>query len=129
MCGLWLTTPMNAQFLNRLIDSAKKSAEDAIEQQVNKKVEEGIDKAFNPEVPEKDQQEQQQQEEAEPQQQAAQRQPQAQAPTPAPTKTLESAYAKSDFVPGDEYISVPTFAPERLQQSLQRQYPVLITSL
>lgn len=102
ICGLWLTTPMNAQFLNRLIDSAKKSAEDAIEQQVNKKVEEGIDKAFNPEVPEKEQQEQQQQEEAEPQQQAAQRQPQAQAPTPASTKTLESAYAKSDFVPGDE---------------------------
>jgi len=93
---------MNAQFLNRLIDSAKKSAEDAIEQQVNKKVEEGIDKAFNPEVPEKEQQEQQQQEEAEPQQQAVQRQPQAQAPTPASTKTLESAYAKSDFVPGDE---------------------------
>ena len=102
ICGLWLTTPMNAQFLNRLIDSAKKSAEDAIEQQVNKKVEEGIDKAFNPEVPEKEQQEQQQQEEAEPQQQAVQRQPQAQAPTPASTKTLESAYAKSDFVPGDE---------------------------
>lgn len=102
MCGLWLTTPMNAQFLNRLIDSAKKSAEDAIEQQVNKKVEEVIDKAFNPEVPEKEQQEQQQQEEAEPQQQAVQRQPQAQAPTPASTKTLESAYAKSDFVPGDE---------------------------
>lgn len=96
MCGLWLTTPMNAQFLNRLIDSAKKSAEDAIEQQVNKKVEEGIDKAFNQEVPEKEQQEQQQQEEAEPQQQAVQRQPQAS------TKTLESAYAKSDFVPGDE---------------------------
>ncbi len=93
---------MNAQFLNRLIDSAKKSAEDAVEQQVNKKVEEGIDKAFNPEVPEKEQQEQQQQEEAEPQQQAVQRQPQAQAPTPASTKTLESAYAKSDFVPGDE---------------------------
>ena len=102
MCGLWLTTPMNAQFLNRLIDAAKKSAEDAIEQQVNKKVEEGINKAFNPEVPEKEQQEQQQQEEAEPQQQAVQRQPQAQAPTPASTKTLESAYAKSDFVPGDE---------------------------
>ena len=102
MCGLWLTTPMNAQFLNRLIDAAKKSAEDAIEQQVNKKVEEGIDKAFNPEVSEKEQQEQQQQEEAEPQQQAVQRQPQAQAPTPASTKTLESAYAKSDFVPGDE---------------------------
>lgn len=102
MCGLWLTTPMNAQFFNRLIDAAKKSAEDAIEQQVNKKVEEGIDKAFNPEVPEKEQQEQQQQEEAEPQQQAVQRQPQAQAPTPASTKTLESAYAKSDFVPGDE---------------------------
>ena len=99
---LWLTTPMNAQFLNRLIDSAKKSAEDAVEQQVNKKVEEGIDKAFNPEVPEKEQQEQQQQEEAEPQQQAVQRQPQAQAPTPASTKTIESAYAKSDFVPGDE---------------------------
>lgn len=96
MCGFWLTTPMNAQFLNRLIDAAKKSAEDAIEQQVNKKVEEGIDKAFNPEVPEKEQQEQQQQEEAEPQQQAVQRQPQAS------TKTLESAYAKSDFVPGDE---------------------------
>jgi outer membrane protein OmpA-like peptidoglycan-associated protein len=93
---------MNAQFFNRLIDAAKKSAEDAIEQQVNKKVEEGIDKAFNPEVPEKEQQEQQQQEEAEPQQQAVQRQPQAQAPTPASTKTLESAYAKSDFVAGDE---------------------------
>ena len=102
MCGLWLTTPMNAQFLNRLIDAAKKSAEDAIEQQVNKKVEEGIDKAFNPEVPEKEQQEQQQQEEAEPQQQAVQRQTQAQTPTPDSTKTLESAYAKSDFVPGDE---------------------------
>lgn len=102
MYGLWLTTPMNAQFLNRLIDSAKKSAEDAVEQQVNKKVEEGIDKAFNPKVPEKEQQEQQQQEEAEPQQQAVQRQPQAQAPTPASTKTLESVYAKSDFVPGDE---------------------------
>lgn len=102
MCGLWLTTPMDAQFLNRLIDSAKKRAEDAVEQQVNKKVEEGIDKAFNPEVPEKEQQEQQQQEEAEPQQQAVQQQPQEQAPTPASTKTLESAYAKSDFVPGDE---------------------------
>ena len=93
---------MNAQFLNRLIDSAKKSAEDAVEQQVNKKVEEGIDKAFNPEVSEKEQQEQQQQEEAEPQQQAVQQQTQAQASAPAPKKTLESAYAKSDFVPGDE---------------------------
>ena len=56
MCGLWLTTPMNAQFLNRLIDSAKKSAEDAIEQQVNKKVEEGIDKAFNSESQQQEQQ-------------------------------------------------------------------------
>ena len=124
MCGLWLTTPMNAQFLNRLIDAAKKSAEDAIEQQVNKKVEEGIDKAFNPEVPENEQQEQQEQVEQQPQEQpksgwtcpacghkgntgkfcteCGAKKPEAGNAAPAPKKSLESAYAKSDFVPGDE---------------------------
>ena len=124
MCGLWLTTPMNAQFLNRLIDSAKKSAEDAVVQQVNKKVEEGIDKAFNPEVPEKEQQEQQEQVEQQPQEQpksgwtcpacghkgntgnfcteCGAKKPEAGNAAPVPKKSLESVYAKSDFVPGDE---------------------------
>lgn len=97
---LWLTTAMNAQFLNRLLNSAKKTAEDAVEKQINQKVEEGIDNAFNHESQEN---EQQQQEESEQQsQQAVQQQPQAQTPAPAPKKSLESAYAKSDFVPGDE---------------------------
>ncbi len=97
---LWLTTAMNAQFLNRLLNSAKKTAEDAVEKQINQKVEEGIDNAFNHESQEN---EQQQQEESEQQsQQDVQQQPQAQTPAPAPKKSLESAYAKSDFVPGDE---------------------------
>ncbi len=92
---LWLTTTMNAQFFNRLLDSAKKSAEDAVEKQVQQKVEKGIDKAFNPEFPEKEQQEQQEQ--AEP----TQPKQEVKAAAPAP-KALESTYAKSDFVPGDE---------------------------
>ena len=92
---LWLTTTMNAQFFNRLLDSAKKSAEDAVEKQVQQKVEKGIDKAFNPEFPEKEQQEQQEQ--AEP----IQPKQEVKAAAPAP-KALESTYAKSDFVPGDE---------------------------
>ena len=86
---------MNAQFFNRLLDSAKKSAEDAVEKQVQQKVEKGIDKAFNPEFPEKEQQEQQEQ--AEP----IQPKQEVKAAAPAP-RALESAYAKSDFVPGDE---------------------------
>ena len=87
---LWLTTAMNAQFLDRLINSARTTAEQSVEQQVNKKVEEGINKAFNPESQQQEPQEQ------------VEQQPQEQAPTPASTKTLESVYAKSDFVPGDE---------------------------
>ena len=124
---LWLTTTMNAQFFNRLIDSAKKSAEDAVEQQVSEKVEEGVEKAFNPEFPEKGQQEQaepQQQEKQEPAKQQPQsgwtcpvcghtgntgkfctecgaKKPEAGNAAPA-KKSVESAYAKSDFVPGDE---------------------------
>lgn len=116
-----VNNPMNAQFLNRLIDSAKKSAEDAVEQQVNKKVEEGIDKAFNPES---QQQEQQEQVEQQPQEQpksgwtcpacghkgntgnfcteCGAKKPEAGNAAPAPKKSVESAYAKSDFVPGDE---------------------------
>lgn len=120
MCGLWLTSPMNAQFFNRLINAAKKSAEDAIEQQVNKKVEEGIDKAFNPEF----QKQEQQQEQVEQQQEQPQsgwtcpscghkgntgkfcnecgaKKPGAEAPA-KPKKQVETSYAKTDFVPGDE---------------------------
>ena len=63
---LWLTTAMNAQFLDRLINSARTTAEQSVEQQVNKKVEEGINKAFNPES---QQQEQQEQVEQQPQEQ------------------------------------------------------------
>ena len=117
---LWLTTTMNAQFFNRLFDSAKKSAENAVEQQVNKKVEEGINKAFNPES---QQQEQQEQVEQQPQEQpksgwtcpacghkgntgkfcteCGAKKPEAGNAAPA-KKSVESAYAKSDFVPGDE---------------------------
>lgn len=118
---LWLTTAMNAQFLDRLINSARTTVEQSVEQQVNKKVEEGINKAFNPES---QQQEQQEQVEQQPQEQpksgwtcpacghkgntgnfcteCGAKKPEAGNAAPAPKKSLESAYAKSDFVPGDE---------------------------
>ena len=40
--------PANAQFFDRLIKGATDAAEQATQQQVNKKVEEGVDKVFNP---------------------------------------------------------------------------------
>ena len=104
---LCLTTTMNAQFFNRLFDSAKKSAEDAVEKQVQQKVEKGIDKAFNPEFPEKEQQEQQEQ--AEP----IQPKQEVKAAAPAP-KALESTYAKSDFVPGDEIMFEDNLVGEQM---------------
>ena len=57
---------MNAQFLDRLINSARTTAEQSVEQQVNRKVEQGIDNAFNPES---QQQEPQEQVEQQPQEQ------------------------------------------------------------
>ena len=118
---LWLTTAMNAQFLDRLINSARTTAEQSVEQQVNKKVEEGINEAF---TPESQQQEQPEQVEQQPQEQpksgwtcpacghkgntgkfcteCGAKKPEAGNAAPAPKKSLESVYAKSDFVPGDE---------------------------
>ena len=122
MAALALMMPAHAQFFDRLINSARTTAEQSVEQQVNRKVEQGIDKAFNPEF-----QKQEQQEQAEPQQPQEQPQsgwtcpacghkgntgkfctecgakkPEAGNAAPAPKKSVESVYAKSDFVPGDE---------------------------
>lgn len=47
---LWLSTAVNAQLLNRVIQGARTAAENAVERQVEQKVEEGIDKIFNPET-------------------------------------------------------------------------------
>ena len=55
--------PANAQFFDRLIKGATDAAEQAAQQQVNKKVEEGVDKVFNP-----DQKNSESAEEAQPQQ-------------------------------------------------------------
>lgn len=109
---LWLTTTMNAQFFNRLFDSAKKSAENAVEQQVNKKVEEGIDKAFNPEF--KDQEQLELQEEQQGPQETIQPKQETKTPAATPKKTLESSYAKSDFVPGDEIMFEDNLVGEQM---------------
>ena len=109
---LWLTTTMNAQFFNRLFDSAKKSAENAVEQQVNKKVEEGIDKAFNPEF--KDQEQLELQEEQQEPQETIQPKQETKTPAATPKKTLESSYAKSDFVPGDEIMFEDNLVGEQM---------------
>ena len=44
-----LALPANAQFLNRLVHGAANAAENAVQSNVNRKVEQGIDNAFNPE--------------------------------------------------------------------------------
>lgn len=121
IAALVLMMPAHAQFFDRLINSARTTAEQSVEQQVNRKVEQGIDKAFNPEF----QKQEQQQEQAEQQQEQPQsgwtcpscghkgntgkfctecgaKKPEAGNAAPAPKKSVESVYAKSDFVPGDE---------------------------
>lgn len=162
---LWLTTAMNAQFLDRLINSAKTSAENAVERQVEKKIEEGVDKAFNPET----QDQAEPQEQAEPQKgqkgqqgwtcpacghtgntgkfctECGAKKPEGDgtwtcpacgakgqtgkfcnecgakkpeggnaAATPQPQKSAEAAYAKSDFVPGDEIMFEDDLAGEQM---------------
>ena len=124
-CGLWIASAANAQFFDRLVRSAGRAAENAVERNVEKKVEEGVDKAFDENTYKSKEQEQQ----AQPQQKQQQSQSGwtcpacghkgntgkfcnecgakkpgaegAQSAQPA-KKAAESAYAKSDFVPGDE---------------------------
>ena len=126
VAALVLVVPTNAQFFNRLVDAAKQSAENAVQRQVEQKVEEGVEKIFNPETGEYEEVKRDEPQEAE--EQVKPQKPQgwtcpkcgaqgqtgkfctecgAQKPaagnaTPSPKKTLESSYAKSDFVPGDE---------------------------
>ena len=126
VAALVLVVPTNAQFFNRLVDAAKQSAENAVQRQVEQKVEEGVEKIFNPETGEyeevKRDEPQEVEEQAKPQKpqgwtcpkcgaqgqtgkfctECGAKKPEAGNATPSPKKTLESSYAKSDFVPGDE---------------------------
>lgn len=126
VAALVLVVPTNAQFFNRLVDAAKQSAENAVQRQVEQKVEEGVEKIFNPETGEyeevKRDEPQEVEEQAKPQKpqgwtcpkcgaqgqtgkfctECGAKKPEVGNATPSPKKTLESSYAKSDFVPGDE---------------------------
>lgn len=130
-CGLWIASAANAQFFDRLVRSAGRAAENAVERNVEKKVEEGVDKAFDENTYKSKEQEQQAQPQQKQQQsqsgwtcpacghtgntgkfcnecgakkpEAGNANAAASAAAAAP-KALESTYAKSDFVPGDEII-------------------------
>ena len=94
--------------LERLANRAK----NAVENNVGEKIEKGVNDVLNGNVGKgKNKQEQAEKPAAASAQEAAEQQPAAQV---APKKQVESAYAKSDFVPGDEIFFEDTFEQEQL---------------
>ena len=138
LIAMLVVLPGNAQFLDRLLKSAKKTAENAVERQVDKKVEQGIDKAFNPDLQKPNQNKEETKEEESHQHESGWTCPSCgtkgntgkfcnecgtkkpeQESTQQPASPKENARATSewnkfDFVPGDEVIFYDQLENEQL---------------
>ena len=101
-------------FLGKLGERAK----NAVEENIGNKVEQGVNDILNGKKNKKDKKSEKEEEQAAEAVQAAEEQPAA-AQQPAetkavPAKPVSTAYAKTDFVPGDEIFFDDDFANERL---------------
>ena len=112
----FVCAPIEAQsILNRIGNRAKNAAENKVGEKVEEEVNNAFDKVFNKK---KDKEQSEEAEEAKPAKQQAE---QAEKPAEKPQqqevkakKQAATAYAKSDFVPGDEIIFEDTFENEQL---------------
>ena len=107
---LAMMMPANAQILRRIGESAARAAESAVSDKVNEKIREGIDGAFDKNKKDKNRDEEQT-EEADEEKTAPQSSKNNKDKQP---RTIEAAYAKCDFVPGDEIIFDDDLAGEQL---------------
>jgi len=112
----FVCAPVEAQnILNRIGNRARNAAENKIGEKVEEEVNNAFDKVFNKQ---KDKEQGEEGEEAKPAKQQAEK---AEMPAEKPQqqevkakKQAQTAYAKSDFVPGDEIIFEDTFEHEQM---------------
>ena len=108
---LAMVLPANAQILRRIGESAARAAESAVSNKVNEKVREGIDGAFDKDKKDKNK-DAEQAEEADDEEEAT---PQnGSKKVKKQPRNIEAAYAKCDFVAGDEIIFDDDLAHEKL---------------
>ncbi|MBR5906563.1 MAG: OmpA family protein [Bacteroidales bacterium] len=109
----FVCAPVEAQnILNRIGNRARNAAENKVGEKVEEEVNNAFDKVFNRQ---KDKEQSEEAEEAKPSKQQAEKpaeKPQQQ--EVKAKKQAQTAYAKSDFVPGDEIIFEDTFEHEQL---------------
>lgn len=103
--------PANAQILKRIGESAARAAENAVSNKVNEKVREGIDGAFDKNKKNKNKDAEQAEEADDEEEATPQSSKKSKAKQP---RTIEAAYAKCDFVSGDEIIFDDDLAGEQL---------------
>ena len=103
--------PANAQILRRIGESAARAAESAVSNQINRKIDEGIDDAFNKNKKNKNKDAEQAEEIDDEEEATSQSSKKSKAKQP---RTIEAAYSKCDFVPGDEIIFDDDLVGEQL---------------
>ncbi|MCQ2303108.1 MAG: OmpA family protein [Bacteroidales bacterium] len=103
--------PANAQILKRIGESAARAAESAVSNQINRKIDEGIDDAFNKNKKNKNKDAEQAEEIDDEEEATSQSSKKSKAKQP---RTIEAAYSKCDFVPGDEIIFDDDLVGEQL---------------
>lgn len=103
--------PANAQILRRIGESAARAAEGAVSNQINRKIDEGIDDAFNKNKKNKNKDAEQAEEIDDEEEATSQSSKKSKAKQP---RTIEAAYSKCDFVPGDEIIFDDDLVGEQL---------------
>lgn len=103
--------PANAQILKRIGESAARAAENAVSNKVNEKVREGIDGAFDKNKKNKNKDAEQAEEADDEEEATSQSSKKSKAKQP---RTIEAAYSKCDFVPGDEIIFDDDLVGEQL---------------
>ena len=109
---LAMVLPTNAQILRVLKDRAKQAIESEVGDQVEYKIRESIDRAFNKDDEEEYEEEYEEDEEnVEEEEEAA---PQSSKKAKKQPRNIEAAYAKCDFVAGDEIIFDDDLAHEKL---------------
>ncbi|MCQ2321478.1 MAG: OmpA family protein [Bacteroidales bacterium] len=103
--------PANAQILRRIGESAARAAEGAVSNQINRKIDEGIDDAFNKNKKNKNKDAEQAEEIDDEEEATSQSSKKSKAKQP---RTIEAAYSKCDFIPGDEIIFDDDLVGEQL---------------
>lgn len=101
--------PANAQILKRIGESAARAAENAVSNKVNEKVREGIDGAFDKNKKNKDAQQTEEADDEDGNTYQGSKKVKGKQP-----RTIEAAYSKCDFVPGDEIIFDDDLVGEKL---------------